>query len=114
MMQIEDRKSQLDLSLQSQLRSLELVEKEKSNAAAVSKLYTDRNATKQLAIVASERIKRFDLANILEQYEAFLKNKFISRLPSAYAVQRLSTLSGPSRTTRCMRVSSNGLTERRA
>ena len=49
----------------------------KSIAAAVSKLYTDRDATKQLAIVASERIKRFDLANILEQYEAFLKNKCV-------------------------------------
>ena len=38
MMQIDDRKSQLDLNLQSQLRSLNLIEKEKLNAAAVSKL----------------------------------------------------------------------------
>jgi len=37
-MQIEDRKSQLDVNLQSILRSLSLIEKEKQNAAAVSKL----------------------------------------------------------------------------
>jgi len=42
MMQIEDRKSQLDLNLQSQLRSLDLIEKEKLNAAAVSKLSMDQ------------------------------------------------------------------------
>ncbi len=41
-MQIEDRKSQLDLNLQSQLRSLSLIEKEKQNAAAVSKLSKDQ------------------------------------------------------------------------
>ena len=37
-LQIEDRKSQLDVSLQSLMRSLSLIEKEKQNAAAVSKL----------------------------------------------------------------------------
>ena len=41
-MQIEDRKTQLDLNLQSQLRSLDLIEKEKLNAAAVSKLSMDQ------------------------------------------------------------------------
>ena len=41
-MQIEDRKSQLNLNLQSQLRSLNLIEKEKLNASAVSKLSKDQ------------------------------------------------------------------------
>ena len=41
-LQIVDRKSQLDVSLQSLLRSLSLIEKEKQTAAAVSKLSKDQ------------------------------------------------------------------------
>ena len=40
-MQIKDRKSQLESSLHSLLRSLRLIEKEKLTAAAVSKLSKD-------------------------------------------------------------------------
>ena len=40
--QIEDRKSQLNLSFQSLLRSLSLIKKEKQTAAAVSKLSKDQ------------------------------------------------------------------------
>jgi len=41
-LQIEDRKSQLNVSTQSLLRSLSLIEKEKQTAAAVSKLSKDQ------------------------------------------------------------------------
>ena len=41
-LQIEDRKSQLDVSFQSLLRSLSLIKKEKQTAAAVSKLSKDQ------------------------------------------------------------------------
>ena len=41
-LQIADRKSQLDVSFQSLLRSLSLIEKEKQTAAAVSKLSKDQ------------------------------------------------------------------------
>ena len=41
-LQIEDRKSQLNVSFQSLLRSLSLIKKEKQTAAAVSKLSKDQ------------------------------------------------------------------------
>jgi len=41
-LQIEDRKSQLEVSFQSLLRSLSLIKKEKQTAAAVSKLSKDQ------------------------------------------------------------------------
>ena len=41
-LQIEDRKSQLDVSFQSLLRSLSLIKKEKQTAIAVSKLSKDQ------------------------------------------------------------------------
>jgi len=62
-MQIEDRKSQLDLNLQSQLRSLSLIEKEKQNAAAVRKLSKDqlRNEIKRFKFgkTTSYQISKF-------------------------------------------------------
>ena len=51
-LQIKDRKSQLDVSVQSLLRSLSLIEKEKMTAAAVSKLSKDQ---------LRNEIKRFKL-----------------------------------------------------
>ena len=51
-LQIKDRKSQLDVSVQSLLRSLSLIEKEKKTAAAVSKLSKDQ---------LRNEIKRFKL-----------------------------------------------------
>ncbi|HAF88913.1 MAG TPA: hypothetical protein DCG23_03955 [Deltaproteobacteria bacterium] len=41
-LQIEDRKSQLEVNFQSLIRSLSLIEKEKQTAAAVSKLSKDQ------------------------------------------------------------------------
>ena len=51
-LQIKDRKSQLDVSVQSLLRSLSLIEKEKMTAAALSKLSKDQ---------LRNEIKRFEL-----------------------------------------------------
>jgi glycosyltransferase involved in cell wall biosynthesis len=46
-----------------------------SIANAIFKLYGERDRMEQFSRAASERIKQFDLANIMQQYQTFFKSK---------------------------------------
>ena len=46
-----------------------------SIATAIGKLHGGRERTEQLVRAASERIKQFDLPNIMQQYQAFFQSK---------------------------------------
>ena len=72
-LQIEDRKSQLDMILQSRLHSLSLIEEEKQTATAVSKLSEDqlRNEIERFKLgkSTSYRISQFQ-QDVVEAQQA--------------------------------------------